>query len=142
MKKKKVDMISTGGTIASKRNEKTGLLTSRLMTGHDLSSRCYLHSLIELEVDSAFLIASNKRDFALLMVLKSKIEKTFEREDVTGIVVTHVADTLEETAYFLDLVIKDNRPVIVTGSQRGPDEMGTDSFVNLKQYILFAVNER
>src|SRR5699024_8642323 len=184
MKKKKVVMISTGGTIASKRNEKTGLLTSGLMTGQELSIRCNLPSFIELEVDSAFQIPSNKMDFDLLMVLqsdfitgeellircnlpsfielevdsafqihsnkmdfdllmvlKSKIEKTFEREDVTGIVVTHGTDTLEETAYFLDLVIKDNRPVIVTGSQRGPDEMGTDSFVNLKQSFLLAVNE-
>lgn len=141
MKNRKVVMISTGGTIASKRNEKTGLLTSGLVTGQELSTRCNLPSFIELEVDSVFQIPSNKMDFDLLMVLKSKIEKTFEREDVTGIVVTHGTDTLEETAYFLDLVIEDNRPVVVTGSQRGPDEMGTDSFVNLKQSFLLAINE-
>ena len=141
MENKKVVMISTGGTIASKKNESTGLLTSGLMTGQELSTRCNLPNFIEVEVDSAFQIPSNKMDFDSLMVLKLKIEQTFEREDVSGIVVTHGTDTLEETAYFLDLVIKDERPVVVTGSQRGPDEMGTDSFVNLRQSFLLSVNE-
>src|SRR5699024_1224005 len=45
-------------------------------------------------------------------------------------------------AYFLDLTINDNKPVIVTGSQRGPDEIGTDAFVNLRQSIILASSSK
>src|SRR5690625_2147071 len=139
---KKVVMISTGGTIASKRNPETGLLTAGLMTGEELSKQCALPETIEVDVQSVFQIPSNAMTFGKLEQLKEEIEKTFENEDVDGIVVTHGTDTLEETAYFLDLTIDDERPVVVTGSQRGPTVMGTDAYVNLKQSILLAANDQ
>ena len=61
-------------------------------------------------------------------------------EDVAGIVISHGTDTLEETSYFLDLVISDDRPVVLTGSQRGPTLDGTDAFVNLRQAFLLAAH--
>lgn len=74
-------------------------------------------------------------------MLKEKIEEILECTDVDGIVVTHGTDTLEETAYFLDLTIDDERPIVVTGSQRGPSVMGTDVYVNLRQSIILAASE-
>lgn len=134
-------MISTGGTIASKKNPETGLLTAGLMTGEELSAKCKLPNDIELDVISAFQIPSNRMTFSTLEKLKRKVDEVFSDGSVAGIVVTHGTDTLEETAYFLDLTISDNRPLIITGSQRGPDEMGTDAFVNLRQAILLAASE-
>lgn len=137
---KNVVMISTGGTIASKVNPETGLLTAGLMTGEELSEKCDLPDLIDVEVISVFQIPSNRMTFPDLVVLKEKIEKVFMDENVDGIVVTHGTDTLEETAYFLELTINDSRPVVITGSQRGPTVLGTDAFVNLKQSILLAAD--
>lgn len=139
--KKKIVMISTGGTIASKRNPETNLLTAGLLTGEELSSMCDLPDYIELEVLSVFQIPSNRMTFDKLETLKSKIDELFENDDIHGIVVTHGTDTLEETSYFLDLTIQDDRPVIVTGSQRGPDVLGTDAFVNLRQSIILAASQ-
>jgi len=141
MVSKKIIMLSTGGTIASKRNPETGLLTAGVMTGEELSSMCDLPSHIEVEVISVFQIPSNHMTFEYLVTLKEKIEEIFKNDNVDGIVITHGTDTLEETSYFLDLVISDKRPVIVTGSQRGPEVNGTDAFVNLRQSILLAASE-
>lgn len=138
---KKVVMISTGGTIASKRNPKTGLLSAGLLTGDELAEQCELPTNLKVDIHSLFQIPSNQMTFKELVLLKETIEKTFEDESIAGIVVTHGTDTLEETAYFLDLTIADHRPVVVTGSQRGPTVMGTDAFVNLRQAIMLAAHE-
>lgn len=136
MKKKNVVMLSTGGTIASKKNPETGLLTAGVMSGEELSKNCNLPSHINVKVISVFQIPSNHMTFKHLIILKEKIEEVFEDESIDGIVVTHGTDTLEETSYFLDLVISDERPVVITGSQRGPEITGTDAFINLRQSLL------
>lgn len=140
--KKKIVLLSTGGTIASKRNPKTGLLTAGVMSGEELSEMCDLPTEIEVDVISVFQIPSNHMTFKHLFTLKEKIQEVYEDENVDGIVVTHGTDTLEETTYFLDLTIQDVRPVVVTGSQRGPEIMGTDAFVNLRQSIILAASEK
>lgn len=139
--KKKVVLISTGGTIASKKDPKTGLLAAGALTGEELSQMCELTTYLDVEVISVFQIPSIHMTFDHLLILKEKMKEVFKDEDVAGIVVTHGTDTLEETSYFLDLTISDHRPVVVTGSQRGPTDLGTDAFVNLRQAIMLAANE-
>jgi L-asparaginase len=139
--KKKVVLISTGGTIASGVNPETGLLTSGMMTGEDLAKQCELPTYIELNVETLFHLPSNEMTFDHLIQLKEKIEKVFENQEVAGVVVTHGTDTLEETTYFLDLTIGDERPIVVTGAQRSPDTIGTDAFSNLRQAIILAASE-
>lgn len=134
----KVVLLTTGGTIASVRDEKTGLLVSGSLTGEKLAALCELPKDIEVKVESVFQIPSNQMTFEKLVELKNKIELILEDSEVDGIVVTHGTDTLEETAYFLDLTIADERPIVVTGSQRGPLELGTDAFVNIKHAVQAA----
>ena len=55
-----------------------------------------------------------------------------------GLVVTHGTATLEETAYFLHLVVKSDRPVVVTGAMRPPSALGTDADLNLLDAIRLA----
>ena len=139
--RKKVVLISTGGTIASGINPETGLLSSGMLTGEELSKQCVLPQYIELQVETIFQLPSNEMTFDHLVRLKEKIENVFEKEEVAGIVVTHGTDTLEETTYFLDLTIHDERPIVVTGAQRSPVSIGTDSFANLRQAIILAASE-
>ena len=58
---------------------------------------------------------------------------------LAGVVVTHGTATLEETAYFLHLTIKSDRPVVVTGAMRPPTAVGTDADLNLLDAIRLAV---
>lgn len=138
--KKNVVLLTTGGTIASEPNSENNLLVAGSMSGEKLLNKCDLPDHIDVKVKSVLQIPSNQMSFPHLITLKQEIERALQCERVDGIVITHGTDTLEETAYFLDLVIDDERPVIITGSQRGPTVEGTDAYVNLRQSILLASN--
>ena len=135
---KKVVLLTTGGTIASKPNKTSGKLASGAITGEELAAMCNLPNEIEVIVDSVFQKASIHITFDDLVFLKNKIEDYFKDDSVSGVVVTHGTDTMEETSYFLDLTINDHRPVVVTGSQRSPEDLGSDVYINLRHAIYSA----
>jgi len=137
--KKKVSLITTGGTIASKEISK-GLLNSGVMTGEELTANCHLPDDIEVKIVNVMQKPSMHIHFELMAKIRHAIISELLDESVCGIVVTHGTDTLEETAYFLDLTINDYRPIVVTGSQRSPQDVGTDVYSNLRNSIYVAVN--
>lgn len=138
---KKVVLLTTGGTIASKPNKESGKLASGALTGEELAAMCQLPNNIEVIVESVFQKASIHITFDDLLVLKERITDYFKDESVSGVVVTHGTDTMEETAYFLDLTINDRRPTVVTGSQRSPEDLGSDVFINLRHAIYSACSK-
>lgn len=138
---KKVVLLTTGGTIASKTNKDSGKLASGAITGEELASMCNLPNDIEVVVESVFQKASIHITFDDLLLLKDKIEGYFKDDDVSGVVVTHGTDTMEETSYFLDLTINDSRTVVVTGSQRSLEDVGSDVYINLRHAIYCACAE-
>jgi L-asparaginase len=72
-------------------------------------------------------------------MLTKKINNLFEKDpDISGIVVTHGTSSLEETAYWLNLTVKSEKPVVVTGTMRPPSAMGTESDNNLLGSIILA----
>jgi L-asparaginase len=66
-----------------------------------------------------------------MMELASMVRATLERDDVDGVVITHGTDTLEETAYLLDLTTASSKPVAMVGAMRNSSEMGWDGPTNL-----------
>lgn len=137
---KKVVLLTTGGTIASKRNS-SGKLASGVMTGEELAAFCGLPNNINVIIDSIFQIPSKHMTFERLLALESRINTYFEQGDVDGIVVTHGTDSLEETAYFLDLTVPSDKTIVVTGSQHAVEEAGSDAFVNLRDAVFAACDE-
>ncbi len=137
---KRVALITTGGTIQSKKVA-SGLLSSGEMSGQELADICRLPSDIEIEVHNLFQLPSMHVTFDHLVRLKQKIEEVFTDPSISGVVITHGTDSLEETVYFLDLTISDSRRVVVTGSQRSPDELGTDVYSNLRNSVYVAVDD-
>ncbi|MCM3537954.1 asparaginase domain-containing protein [Priestia endophytica] len=104
-------------------------MTAGVMSYKELSEMCDLPSNLDVDVISIFQFPSNHMTFQHLVTLKEKIEEILSDKEINGIVVTPGTDTLEETAYFLDLVISDKRPIVVTGSQRRPTVTGTDAII-------------
>lgn len=135
---KKVVLLTTGGTIASKPRQDTGLLSSGEITGEELASLCHLPTDIEVIVESVFQKPSIHMTFEDWVFLKTKVEQYFKDTSIDGIVITHGTDTLEETAYFLDLTISDERTVVLTGSQRSLTDLGSDAYINLRHAIYTA----
>lgn len=138
---KKVVLLTTGGTIASKAN-KEGRLVAGELTGIELAKICGIPNDIEVEIISILQKPSMHISIQDLLDVREKIKKIYENKAIDGIVITHGTDTLEETAYFLDLVIEDERPIVITGSQRSPDEIGSDAYINLRHAIYTACNDQ
>ena len=77
----------------------------------------------------------------LMMNLSMKIRELMQQEEYTGIIVTHGTDTLEETAYFLDLTIKTETPIVVIGSMKNSSEPDWDGPRNLLDAIHICLND-
>ncbi|MEH6945895.1 asparaginase [Bacillus sp. JJ634] len=137
--KQKISLITTGGTIASKET-KDGMLASGALSGEELASFCQLPEEIDVKIVNLLQIPSMFMDFTTMVQLKQAIEEELKDPTVTGVVVTHGTDSLEETAYFLDITLADDRPIIVTGSQRPLQHVSTDVPSNLRNSILAAAN--
>ncbi|ANU28080.1 asparaginase [Planococcus versutus] len=137
--KKKVSLITTGGTIAS-REVSNGLLKSGAISGKELAELCQLPEDIEVKVVDVLQLPSMHIGFVQMLQIRQAILEELEDPEVEGVVVTHGTDTLEETSYFLDLTIDDDRTVVITGSQRSPEEVGTDVYSNLQNSIYVAVD--
>ncbi|WP_152654638.1 asparaginase [Oceanobacillus sp. CFH 90083] len=137
----KVLMIATGGTIASDENEKSGKLASGVLTGEDIIEKCDIPDNIQVTVDSFFQKASMHLNFSDLIQIKEKLDEYLNKEAFDGIVITQGTDTLEEASYFMHLISNYNIPIVFTGSQRSPKEVGTDSFINIKNAVLAACSE-
>ena len=70
------------------------------------------------------------------------IDEKLENQGYDGVVITHGTDTLEETAYFLDVFLQTKKPVVLTGSMRNFDELGYDGFSNLLSAILVVLSDQ
>ncbi|MEG0471315.1 MAG: asparaginase [Solibacillus sp.] len=139
--KKKVVLITTGGTIASTRNDKNKLESGKL-NGNAILSMCQLENEMDIELIDLYQIPSMHMTFEHLNLLNTAVHQVFEDASVSGIVITHGTDSLEETAYFLELTVNDERPIIVTGSQKSPEDIGTDVYSNLRNSLLVASSEK
>lgn len=96
---------------------------------------------IDVEVRSLLQKPSNAITRDDLMSLRRECQALAESSDVTGIVITHGTDTLEETAYFLDITLPASPTLVLTGSQRAPHEPGTDAFRNIADAVMVAASD-
>lgn len=129
-----VHVLTTGGTIASRPGE--NLAGRELVAG--VSG---LLEVARLSVEEFSNIGSSKMTPARWLALGRRVRELFrQRPDLSGVVVTHGTDTMEETAYFLHLTVSDPRPVVVTGAMRPPGDPGADGPANLLDAVRAAAS--
>lgn len=136
----RVVVLATGGTIASTYDEEIGALRAAL-TGDEIVSA--VEGLSEIARVSVEQIANvNSRDMTpvIWLQLAERANALLAEPDVAGVVVTHGTDTLEETAFFLDLTVDSEKPVIVVGAQRAPTMYDTDGPRNMLNAVRVAVS--
>ena len=111
--KKKILIITTGGTIAMKHNSPFGVIPNDEFAEH-LRSFPQLEEIAAIDVYEFSNIPSPFMDPYKMFELAKIIDKKII--DYEGVVITHGTDTLEETAFMLDLILKTNKPVIITAA--------------------------
>lgn len=104
-----------------------------------LSALEKLNHPAELHQEAILNVPSPHITLSHWQLLKSRIEKAVNEEQFNGVVITHGTDTLEETAYFLDLALNVNTPIAITGAMRSSNELGADGLINLQSAILVAL---
>lgn len=129
-----VHMLATGGTIS---NRDGGRLTAE-----DLAkSMPGLETQARLTYEQFANVASSQLTLEHWLGLSRRINELFTSDkQLAGIVVTSGTDTLEETAFFLHLTVKDARPVVVVGSMRNPSTLGYEGAANLLEGIRVAAD--
>jgi len=143
MTRSKIVVLTTGGTIASQLDA-SGRNRSGALKGETLLAQVSLPSdfTAQVEVRSLLQKPSNAITFEDLLGLREACLDIAAQDDVLGIVITHGTDTLEETAYFLDITLPVGKPVVLTGSQRAPHEPGTDAFCNIADALKVAASSQ
>jgi L-asparaginase len=136
----KVVVLSTGGTIASRQNERGASLASDEVSA--LLERLPFDVAVPVEGRDVLCVGSYLLTPADMALIARAIRRALSDDDVLGLVVTHGTDTMEETAFLADLVHQDPRPVVFTGAQRPADATDTDGPRNLADAITVAADER
>lgn len=130
-----IQLITTGGTIASTPDE-SGDVTASL-SGKDLLQRLGINE--HLKIKNAVTLGSYAFNYSTLHEIALHVIDALNDENVSGIVITHGTDTMEETIFYLSLVLeKMNKPVILTGAQIDPSFTYTDGTKNLQEAIIAA----
>jgi L-asparaginase len=137
---KKVIIINTGGTIAMKMDSATGSVhTETEQPLHAVSSD--LQKYARCEMIDLFNVPSPSMTPEMMCELSNVVRAQLDKNDIAGIVITHGTDTLEETAYYLDLTVSGNIPVVITGAMRSSNELGSDGLINLIQSIRVVMDD-
>lgn len=96
--------------------------------------------IANIYVEDLYHLASPQITEHEMLGIKNRIEVAV-KEGYDGVVVTHGTDTLEETAYYLELTLDINIPVIVTGAMRSSNEIGADGLANLRSSLVVAIDD-
>jgi L-asparaginase len=130
----RVHFVATGGTIS---NRDGGRLTAEELA----KSMPGVERYARLTFEQFANVASSELTLDQWVGLSKRVNEIFAKEkDVAGIVVTSGTDTLEETAFFLHLTVRDPRPVVVVGSMRNPSTLGYEGAANLLEGVRVAAD--
>ena len=131
----KIRMIFTGGTISMKHDATAGGAIPAL-TGEQILARIEdVRAQAEIDVFDFGAYPGPHITPSLMMDLARITQESVDREDVEGVIITHGTDTLEETAYFLDLVLDTVKPVILIGSMNHTDDPEWDGPINVRDSL-------
>lgn len=142
-KLKNILVLGTGGTIAGTGEEgnTSSYKSAQIKVDSLIENNPMISSIANVKSINMFDIDSCDMTFNNLIKMAKYINSNSENEDIDGFVITHGTDTLEESAYFLNLTIKTPKPVVITGSMRPSTAVSADGPLNLYQAVALAGND-
>jgi L-asparaginase len=137
-----VVVLATGGTIAgaAASDVQAGYTSGQLGVDQLLAAVPQANELANLSGEQISNIGSQDMNDEVWLELATRINELLARSDVDAVVVTHGTDTIEETAYFLNLVVKSSKPVVLTAAMRPATALSADGPLNFYNAVAVAAN--
>lgn len=138
----KVYILATGGTIAGSGSSatKSNYSAGQVAIGTLLDAVPAIKDVANVEGEQVVNIGSQDMSDEVWLVLAKRVNELLARADVSGIVITHGTDTMEETAFFLSLVVGSGKPVVLVGAMRPSTAISADGPANLYNAVVTAAS--
>jgi L-asparaginase len=136
----KIKVLATGGTIAGAQASQAdaGYKSGTFSVDDLIKAVPQLKNVAELSGEQVANIGSQTMNYEVWLKLAARVNEVLKSDDVDGVVITHGTDTMEETAYFLSLVVKSDKPVVLVGSMRPATAISADGPINLYNGVALA----
>ena len=137
-------ILATGGTIAGSAATATqaGYTSGQVGINQMIDAVPGIRDLANVRGEQIANVGSQDMSIKIWFELARRINELLATDSVDGIVVTHGTDTQEETAYFLNLVVKSDKPVVTTGSMRPSTALSAEGPLNLYNAVAVAANPK
>lgn len=142
-KKPVVYILATGGTIAGASASSTDTLAYKAaVTGVEqlIANVPQLKDVADVRGEQIAQIISGDMNNEMWLKIAKRVNELLAQKDVAGVVITHGTDTMEETAFFLNLVVKSNKPVVLVGSMRPGTAISADGPLNILNAVTIAAS--
>lgn len=136
----RVIILATGGTIAGagESSSKAAYTPGQIPVDNLLNAVPQIHELARIKGEQITQIGSQDMNVDTWLKLSNRINAIFDNNEADGVIVTHGTDTQEETAYFLSLTVKSDKPVVLVGAMRPATAMSQDGNRNLFDAVTVA----
>ena len=129
-------ILTTGGTIAMQHDEAAGGAVPQL--GAADFAAALPDDGPKLRVEEIVNLPSSHFTLETLEMIRERAVEMTAEDDVIGVVITHGTDTMEETCYLLDLTVRGDKPIVLTGAMRTASDVGYDGYANLLAAVRVA----
>jgi L-asparaginase len=139
--KPKIMILATGGTIAGAQasTSEAGYKSGSFSVDDLIKAVPQLKDLADISGEQVANIGSQTMNHEVWLKLAKRVNEVL-KGDTDGVAITHGTDTMEETAFFLSLVVKSDKPVVLVGSMRPATAIGADGPANLYDAVALAAN--
>ena len=143
-RKPNVTILATGGTIAgaAATGTQAGYTSGAVTIDAMIAAVPGIRDLANIKGEQVSNVGSQDMSYDILLKLAKRINELAKSADVDGIVITHGTDTMEESAFFLNLTVKTDKPVVMVGSMRPSTAVSADGPLNLYNAVGVAADPK